>query len=554
MKYSDIWLEEEPDDTPKVFGNLRNHVWLQLKITTAKRICNHPMPDNCESVRVPFGIFFVHGDQDAHSKKLAEQIMADFDYWDKDSSNSLDVVLPGWTRNEGELEFDPTVFTSFRYCVEVMSKYRYSGGVDFILLNYEFYPMTLLGGLHFSEVMVLPLEEMVRNNKIGTIRGFLTELSIAARDKPVEGRLSGDSSAWDILDKSCILKEKQDLWQVLKNFSINNLADKSNQIENFSVKNICAQVPPSQEMRLSVSMMFLGSEQGKVKSILQSCQWWRQRELLLRRQQRQELCRRPIEPRFGSINAAPSKTHAWLQLMLAAAKRIHKHPMPEGCEIARFPVGIFFIRGDRGGDGKKLAEQVVASFDYWDRDTGDSLDVILAGWTRHQGELEFDLEKFLEFRGWMELMSKWRYSGEVDFLLLNFEIDTLDIKGRFDFSEVIVLALEEMLRNKHIGSLDGFLAELSIAAREKIPVESRFSGNSPVWELSNKVGILKAKKALWQGFKKFFLKDYADKINEIENFAVKDLRSQMSRSQLGLLQKEMGLHESTKEFVMRNLI
>lgn len=31
-------------------------------------------------------------------------------------------------------------------------------------------------------------------------------------------------------------------------------------------------------------------------------------------------------------------------------------------ERVRFPVGLFFIRGDRGGKGHELAETVVASF------------------------------------------------------------------------------------------------------------------------------------------------------------------------------------------------
>ena len=78
---------------------------------------------------------------------------------------------------------------------------------------------------------------------------------------------------------------------------------------------------------------------------------------------------------YYGTHAAPSAGLALYQLMVATAKRLQSHPMPSDCAVGRFPVALFFVRGDRGGDGKKLAEQVIASFDYWDRDTGDSLDV-----------------------------------------------------------------------------------------------------------------------------------------------------------------------------------
>ena len=226
---------------------------------------------------------------------------------------------------------------------------------------------------------------------------------------------------------------------------------------------------------------------------------------------------------YYGTHAAPTTAAAFFQLMLAVAKRVREQPPPSGCLQARFPVALLFVRGDRGGDGKKLADQAVASFDYWDKDTGESLDIVLAGWKHSEGALTFDAEEFLAFRRVVEKSSVWKYSGETDLLLLNFEVNLDEIDGSFDYSEVIVLPLEEMLRNKHIGSLDGFISELATSARN-VSADSRFSGSSPVWDMSDHAGILRVKKDLWHAVKKFFLKDYADKLEALEYFAVRDLQ------------------------------
>jgi hypothetical protein len=230
---------------------------------------------------------------------------------------------------------------------------------------------------------------------------------------------------------------------------------------------------------------------------------------------------------YYGTHAAPTAAAAFYQLMVAVAKRVREQPPPRECWQARFPVALLFVRGDRGGEGKKLAEQAIASFDYWDKDTGDSLDIVLAGWTQSEAGLKFNVNEFLAFRKVIEKSSTWTYSGETDLLLLNFVVNLDETDGWFDYSEVIILPLEEMFRNKHLGSLDGFVSELASSAR-KASTENRFTGNSPVWEMSDHAGILRVKKDLWHAIKKFFLKDYADKLEALENFAVRDVQKDSS--------------------------
>ncbi len=50
---------------------------------------------------------------------------------------------------------------------------------------------------------------------------------------------------------------------------------------------------------------------------------------------------------YYGTHAAASAGQALYQLMLATAKRIRAQPMPAGCTVARFPAGLFFVRGDR---------------------------------------------------------------------------------------------------------------------------------------------------------------------------------------------------------------
>ena len=204
--------------------------------------------------------------------------------------------------------------------------------------------------------------------------------------------------------------------------------------------------------------------------------------------------------------------------MLSAAQRIHKQPPPDNCTNARFPVALLFVRGDRGGDGAKLAEQAVASFEYWDKDSDDSMDIVMSGWSRSGDE-------FIKFRKLIENNSTWKYSGETDILLLNFEFtfSTSEVYGCFNYDEVIVLPVEAMLRDKQIGSIDGFVAEL-IAASCHVSQSARYSGESPIWELSDHAGMLKTKKATWGAIKKLILKDYAEKFSAVEHFAVRDLQ------------------------------
>ena len=186
----------------------------------------------------------------------------------------------------------------------------------------------------------------------------------------------------------------------------------------------------------------------------------------------------------------------------------------------RFPVGFFFTR-DRvaGAAAKEVQEEMFSGFKYWDDDSGEHFDIFFPGWILGEAKPKFDEELFIERKNEIESLSKWRYSGETDFLLLNFQFDPLTAKGKLCFDEVIVLLVEEMIREKHIGSFAALLRLTQDAAK----AVSKPGKSNPVWEMSDKMGFTKGKQSLWDALKKLILKDLAQVYDNTRPYAVVNL-------------------------------
>jgi hypothetical protein len=194
-------------------------------------------------------------------------------------------------------------------------------------------------------------------------------------------------------------------------------------------------------------------------------------------------------------------------------------PVPE-VEIIRFPVGIFFVRGDRAGLGKDIAEQIKASHNYWDLDSGDDIDLILAGWDKKKSDLVFIPEWFLSYRDFVESESTWTYSGESDLLLLNFDFNLENETGCFAYDEVIFLPIEQMVRKDIVSSIDFLMSQLVKVAKS---TRAR-SEKSVVWEISDKLGWIRGQKKFWEAIRKMFLREFAEVYNDLRSFVVTDMR------------------------------
>ena len=214
--------------------------------------------------------------------------------------------------------------------------------------------------------------------------------------------------------------------------------------------------------------------------------------------------------------------HVDCQLEHAIHGRLADHPVADRVKTLRFPVGFFFIRGDRGGEGEGLVQQLVKSYGYWNDDSGKYLDIVFPGWGKDGEVVVFDRAAFLRCREQMEGMSRWRYGGQTEVLLLNYE-SARDDRGSFasphlSFDCCIWLPVEEMIRKGRIANLDELMHDLVKHARE--------CWNDPaqggVWEISDRIGYHRGMGRLWEKLKGWL--DVAGLYDELRPFAVCDLR------------------------------
>jgi hypothetical protein len=206
--------------------------------------------------------------------------------------------------------------------------------------------------------------------------------------------------------------------------------------------------------------------------------------------------------------------------------RLGNKPPSEDIELIRYPVGLFFLRGDRAGSGKDIVDQVVASYSFWNDEAGKYFDMIFPGWGKNGGTAAYLPEAFnvcqKEFAG----VSKWKYSGETDILLLNYDYEfrwngphSFHGRGRFNFDETIVLPMEAMISDGLVSSLDKFMQELINCCKEN----SYRSDSSVLMKIRDKVAMPKGKDAVFAAIRKQFLKGYSKIYDELRPYAVCNL-------------------------------
>ena len=188
-----------------------------------------------------------------------------------------------------------------------------------------------------------------------------------------------------------------------------------------------------------------------------------------------------------------------------------------------------FVRGDRAEPGATLAKQVVASYGYWNQESAKFLDLVFFGWWLQGNPVgfhsQFDGGIFIECYEELQRLSKWRYSGETDILLVDFEIPVMPGgkfgKGIFSFKNCIYLPVEKMIAEKRVRSLDALVHELVDEAR-KVFEEQPFQGS--VFEVSDRIVWTRGRKALWDRLRALFLRDWSKVYDEVRPFVLCDLR------------------------------
>jgi len=186
------------------------------------------------------------------------------------------------------------------------------------------------------------------------------------------------------------------------------------------------------------------------------------------------------------------------------------------------PVAILIARGDRAGDGKGIADQLVASFNYWHLASGELLDIIYAGWTQSGDKLSYDIYDFHAFVQTLQSGSTWKFGGEVEILILSFVINTERRSGYFDFDEVLIIPIEKMIKQKLIDSVDGFVQQILNYAQLVAEAEDKSVG-SAVSQISDMFGWMTGKEAAGNALLSFLPADVKDAYKKANPLAVRKL-------------------------------
>jgi len=232
-----------------------------------------------------------------------------------------------------------------------------------------------------------------------------------------------------------------------------------------------------------------------------------------------------------------SVAEAITQLGEAVERRCAGHAFPETTQLVRTPVALMFVRGDRAEPGATLARQVVSSFGYWNHESQEYLDLVFFGWFKDGVDVGFQghdgARIFRDCCEEIQAMSRWRYSGETDILLVDFDVAvTRDrhvdpTSGAFSFKHCIYLPVEKMIAEHRVRSLDALVTEL-VRAAETVYRASPHKGS--IFEVSDRVAWTRGRKSIWDTLRKVILGDWSRVYDELRPFAVCDLRVRSSEA------------------------
>lgn len=126
-------------------------------------------------------------------------------------------------------------------------------------------------------------------------------------------------------------------------------------------------------------------------------------------------------------------------------------------EEQRKAIGILFARPT----SKFVKDEILSSIEYYHHRSGSFVDFFLPGYgaywygayedekvvcTINDVKWSFSNKMFCNFIEHIENISNWKYSGEAELLIIEYNID------RLDFSEAMLLCIDQALRDKAIVS------------------------------------------------------------------------------------------------------
>jgi hypothetical protein len=165
------------------------------------------------------------------------------------------------------------------------------------------------------------------------------------------------------------------------------------------------------------------------------------------------------------------------------------------------------------------APETVAAYGYWNNESAHYLEIVFFGWLFDAGQPFYDQAAYQHCVNEVRGISKWRPSGDVDFLLLDFEWQHSAGFGTFKFTESIPLPVGKMIAEGVVPNIQVFAQELINHAREGRASDE----TSPVWQISQKLALDRGRRSLWKWISQTFLKDVGKIYDDVRPYAVCNL-------------------------------
>lgn len=188
-------------------------------------------------------------------------------------------------------------------------------------------------------------------------------------------------------------------------------------------------------------------------------------------------------------------------------------------DLVRVPVVLIWVP-----QHLPKARETVAAYGYWDNESAHYLDIVFFGWLFDAGASHYDPEAYRECVDEVRQVSKWRPSGDIDFLLLNFDLETAAGAGAFNFAEAIPLPIGQMIDEGRVPNIQVFVQELINHARA-----GHGPGRaSPVWEIHQRLALDRGRRSLWEWVSRTFLKDVGRIYDDMRPYAMCNLAKSSS--------------------------
>lgn len=128
-----------------------------------------------------------------------------------------------------------------------------------------------------------------------------------------------------------------------------------------------------------------------------------------------------------------------------------------------------------------IKKEFTPRIDYWRHRTSKNVDVFFLGF--EDGGKSFSPELFDASRRYVQGCTKWRYSGETDFVILNAELQNKEGKDTvvLDFSQAVYFSMEQLIRDKGTPNLSSYLESL-------VQFVDDYQGEDPLWDYSDAMG------------------------------------------------------------------